>query len=54
VELVLGLMVGQIAGVMYLSVGVVWLIGVIIWLVAVGLFVLGVRTFQRTTLLMNG
>jgi len=54
VVLVLGLMVGQIAGVMYLSVGVVWLIGVILWLVAAGLFVLGVRTFQRTTLLING
>lgn len=54
VVLVLGLVAGQITGVLYLSVGVVWLMGAVIWLAAGALFVVGVRTFKRTTLLING
>jgi len=51
VIVVLGLLVGQIAGVLYLSVGVGMLVGFVMWLVAAGLTMAAVRSFNRYRLL---
>jgi ABC-2 type transport system permease protein len=51
VVVVLGLMVGQIAGVLYLSVGVGLLVGLVIWVAAFVLTRLAVRSFNRSKLL---
>lgn len=53
VVVVLGLVVGQATGVLYLSVGVGMLLGGAIWLAAAGLTWLAVRTFNRTALLLH-
>lgn len=53
VILVLGLMVGQIAGVLYFSVGVGILLGCAIWLVDGVLAYFAIRTFNRTRLLIS-
>ncbi len=53
VVIVLALMVGQIAGVLYLSVGVGLLVGLVVWLAAVGLTIAAVRSFNRYRLLSD-
>ena len=53
VVVVLGLMVGQIAGVLYLSVGIGLLVGLVLWFVAVGLTTAAVRSFNRYSLLAD-
>lgn len=53
VVVVLGLMVGQIAGVLYLSVAVGMLVGLLLWLLAIGLTVAAVRSFNRYSLLAD-
>ena len=53
VLLVVVLMGGQLAGVLYLSVGVGLLVGLVLWLVAAGLTVQAVRSFNRTRLLSD-
>jgi ABC-2 type transport system permease protein len=53
VILVLGLMVGQVTGVMYLSVPMGMLMGLVFWLVAGVLAWFGIRLFNRTALLSN-
>jgi len=51
VVLVLALIIGQVSGVLYFSVGVGMLVGLAFWAVALGLLALAVRSFNRTTLL---
>lgn len=51
VLLVVGLMIGQVTGVLYLSVGLGMIIGVVIWLVDIVLTAIAVRTFNREKLL---
>ena len=53
VLLVVVLIGGQLAGVLYLSVGVGLLVGLVLWLVAAGLTVQAVRSFNRTRLLSD-
>ncbi len=53
VVLVLGLMVGQVSGVLYLSVGVALLVGLFIWLATGVMAFLSIRGFNRTALLTN-
>ena len=53
VLLVIGLMVGQMTGVLYLSVGIGLAIGAVIWLIDVVLMVIAVRTFNRAKLLAS-
>lgn len=53
VLLVVGLMVGQITGVLYLTVGIGLAMGVVIWLIDVVLMVIAVRTFNRAKLLAS-
>ena len=45
------LMVGQISGVMYFSLGLVLLVGTLIWLIDAGLLFLAGRSFQRGELM---
>lgn len=54
VVLVLGLLVGQIFGVVYLNTLTGLLIGLVLWLVDAVLMTLAVRTFNRTALLAGG
>jgi len=51
VLLVVGLMVGQMTGVLYLSVGIGMIIGAVVWLVDIVLTAIAVRTFNREKLL---
>jgi ABC-type Na+ efflux pump permease subunit len=51
VVLVLALVFGQIAGVLYLSVGIGLLVGLVVWLAAAGLTAAAVRSFRRSQLL---
>jgi ABC-2 type transport system permease protein len=53
VLLVLGLLIGQISGVLYLSVDVGMAVGALIWLVAGVLLFFGVQTFNRTGLVSS-
>ena len=53
VIVVVALMIGQITGVLYLSVGVGLLVGLVIWLVAIGLTTAAVRSFNRYNLLAD-
>jgi ABC-2 type transport system permease protein len=53
VLLVLGLIAGQISGVLYLSVGVGLLLGLVVWLVDGVLVYFAVRSFNRSRLLVN-
>ncbi len=53
VVLVLGLVAGQAAGVLYFTVGVGLLVGLFIWLVGGVLAWLAIRTFNRTALLVS-
>ena len=53
VVLVIGLLVGQISGVLYLSVGVGLAIGAVIWLIGAVLTFYAVRTFNRQKLLAS-
>jgi len=48
---VLLLMVGQISGVMYFSLGVVLLVGLVIWLIDIGLLWLASKSFRRGALM---
>ncbi|MNL89778.1 hypothetical protein D3C87_2203190 [compost metagenome] len=51
VLVVLGLVVGQATGVLYLSTWVAIALGAVLWLVDVGLVILAVRKFSRSELL---
>jgi len=51
VVLVLGLVIGQVTGVLYLGVGAVLLIGTLIWIVDAILIYISVRTFKRSMLI---
>jgi ABC-type Na+ efflux pump permease subunit len=53
VVVVLALVIGQVSGVLYLSVGVGLLVGLVLWLVAVGLTMAAVRSFNRYRLLSD-
>jgi fatty-acid desaturase len=50
VVLVLGLVIGQVSGVLFLGVGTVMLIGTLIWIVDAVLIYLGIRNFKRSSL----
>ena len=50
---VLGLVAGQISGVLYLSVGVGMLVGLFVWLVDGMLVYFAIRSFNRSRLLIN-
>ena len=52
VLLVVGLMAGQVSGVIYLSVGMGWILGSIFWIIAGALAWFAVRTFNRPRLLL--
>ncbi len=54
VILVLGLVVGQATGVLYLSVGIGILVGLFVWLVAGLMTYFSIRTFNRSKLLTSG
>lgn len=54
VLIVLALVVGQVTGVLYLSVGAGMLVGLVIWLAAGLLTWLSLRLFKRTSLLIGG
>jgi len=54
VILVLGLVAGQAAGVLYLSVGVGMLVGLFFWLVAGGMTWFSIKNFNRSKLLTTG
>ena len=54
VLVVLALVVGQVTGVLYLSIGAGMLVGLVFWIIAGCLTWLGVRMFKRTTLLTSG
>lgn len=45
------LIVGQIAGVLYFSVGVVLLVGFVLWGIDAGLLLLGAKTFRRSEII---
>jgi len=47
VVLVVGLMIGQISGVIYFSVGLVAVLGAILWLAAAATLWVGSQSFQR-------
>ena len=51
--LVLALMVGQVSGVLYLTVEVGLVLGLVFWGVAAVLAYLAIRTFNRTALLTS-
>jgi len=51
VVLVLGLVIGQLSGVLYLGVGAILLIGTLIWIVDAILIYISVRTFKRSMLI---
>ncbi len=53
VILVLGLMFGQLAGVIYLTVGLSMLIGLVFWIISGGLVWLAMRNFKRSSLLLG-
>ena len=53
VLLPIGLMVGQMTGVLYLTVGASLLIGLVFWLISAGLTRLAVHSFRRTQLLVG-
>jgi ABC-2 type transport system permease protein len=48
---VLALMVGQISGVMYFSLGVVFIVGLVIWLIDAGLLWFASKSFRRGELM---
>ncbi len=54
VVIVLALVIGQVTGVLYLSVGIGMLVGLVFWIAGGVLTWLSVRMFKRTTLLMSG
>lgn len=51
VVLVVGLVIGQATGLLYLSVGIVLAMGAVIWAAAAAMTVISVRTFNRAKLL---
>jgi ABC-type Na+ efflux pump permease subunit len=53
VLLVIAVLVGEITGVLYLSVFVSLLLGLVIWIIDLGLSWLAIRTFNRTKLLAS-
>jgi ABC-2 type transport system permease protein len=48
---VVALVLGQLAGILYLSAGFAFVLGLVIWLIDAALLWLGVKTFQRERLL---
>lgn len=54
VVLVLALVVGQITGVLYLSLPTALVVGLALWIVDGILIGIGIRTFRRETLLLSG
>jgi ABC-type Na+ efflux pump permease subunit len=53
VIVVVGLMIGQISGVLYLSILTGMIIGLVIWIIAISLTYLAIKTFNRKALLLN-
>ncbi|MCE5208665.1 MAG: ABC transporter permease subunit [Chloroflexi bacterium] len=53
VVIVLALLVGQISGVVYLTVGTGLLVGLVFWIVSAALIMLAMRGFKRPTLLLG-
>jgi ABC-type Na+ efflux pump permease subunit len=51
VVLVLGLVVGQATGVLYLGVGTVMLVGTLVWIVDAILIYVGIHNFKRSSLI---
>jgi ABC-type Na+ efflux pump permease subunit len=51
---IVALVVAQISGVMYLSVGLTALLGLVFWSLGAGLLYFGVRTFRRSEILARG
>ncbi len=45
------LIIGQIAGVLYFSVGVVLIVGLVLWVIDVGLLFFGAKTFRRSEII---
>jgi ABC-2 type transport system permease protein len=45
------LIIGQLAGVIYLSVGFVLLLGVVLWVIDIALIAIGVKQFRRAELI---
>jgi hypothetical protein len=45
------LMVGQISGVMYFSLGLVMIVGLVIWLIDAGLLWFASKSFRRSELM---
>jgi len=54
VVLVLALVIGQVTGVLYLSVAIGMLVGLVFWIIGAVLTWLSVRMFKRTSLLLSG
>lgn len=54
VLIAVGLMIGQLTGVLYLSIGIGVIIGLILWLIAIGLTSMAIRSFNRSALLISG
>jgi len=53
VVVVLGLVAGQMSGVLYLSVGTGMLVGLFFWVIDAALFYVAVRNFKRSSLLLG-
>jgi ABC-type Na+ efflux pump permease subunit len=53
VIIVVALMAGQAAGVVYFSVGIGLLVGLVFWVISAVLFVIAIRSFNRSKLLVS-
>ena len=53
VVIVIGFMMGQISGVLYLTVGVGLLIGFVVWVISIALYGVAAKSFKRNTLLVD-
>ena len=53
VLVVIALMLGQVSGVLYLSVGVGLLVGLVFWIIAAVMMYIGVSKFNRKTILLT-
>jgi ABC-type Na+ efflux pump permease subunit len=53
VVIVLGLVIGQVSGILFLGVGTVMVIGTLIWIVDAILIYLSIRNFKRSSLIVN-
>jgi len=53
VIIVIGFMIGQISGVLYLTVGVGLLVGFVVWVISIVMYRLAVKSFKRDSLLVD-